>query len=132
MAARRLRRHREDAGPGRYREITDRIRLGNRLEELARHVDAMETFLVAADLAEEVQDDRARRLRGRARRVAVFLAARERWPGTMIELGQVTGPEPPRGEITTFQILSLDRREVVRVVRIDRRGRLRVIEGRRT
>ena len=114
-----------------YLEITERILAANELERRGRFVEAMESFLVAADLAEEANDDRARRLRGRARRIAVFLEASRRWPSDVTDLAQVTGAgaEPSRGEIVTFWITDVHGAVVRRVVRIDRRGRLRVMEG---
>ena len=113
-----------------YREITERILAANELETRGRYVEAMESFLVAADLAEEAQDDRARRLRGRARHIAVFLEAVRRWPDDVSSIAQVDTVDRQEGEIMTFWIwITHHDRVVPRWVRIDRRGRLRVIEG---
>ena len=118
------------ADPYTYREITEQIFAANALEARGQFMEALESFLVAADLAEETQDDRARRLRGRARRIAVFLAAVRRWPDDVSSIAQIDTVDRQEGEIETFWIwITHHDRDVPRWVRIDRRGHLRVIEG---
>lgn len=116
-----------------YDRITALIGSANKLEYDGDWQAAREQFLVAADLAEETGDDRARRLRGRANRILVAQAASQRWPefdftdigaqtAPLATLGYVDMREEGRGEIF-FRILLAN--DVRAYARVDRHGRVR-------
>ena len=99
----------------------------NALEDRGDYRDAFELFLVAADLAEEDgDDDRAARLRGRARRIAVLEAAQRQWPAAKIDLVDVRMVTPRDGtEYHRFLILGLSMNVVVT---LDETGHLRILD----
>ena len=114
-----------------YSQITAMIGRANALEYDDEWQAARELFLVAADLAEESGDDRARRLRGRANRILVAQAAAHRWPefdftdtgaktSPLATLGYVDMREEGRGEIFFRILLANDVRAYARVDRHSR------------
>ena len=108
-----------------------------------RHAEASETYLVAADLAEELNDKAvARAARSSARRNHVVIWARRRWPADNVQGEDVLIDRSWIGHTHNRELVRFAVRRVTRpmnrrtgaparvgwtIVQVDRLGRVRVV-----
>lgn len=118
------------------RQAADLWALAEELQSQGRYAEAAETFAVAADVIAEREAqglataEAAFDARANARLNLVAAWARQRWPTEGVLIEHVIPESPPLGMEVRHFLIQRSHREWTEVA-VSRRGRVRVLPGRR-